>query len=113
MYHKQQVVVKSVVKGVELAEVIQWDETVNTYTRQFIKGSFQCVCVEGWVRVNECVHACMHTCVLPINHMVYNVSVSPLRHCWDCEGHHRDHCVCGVVLQCHISVDINSVAVVR
>ena len=27
MYHMQQVVVGGVVKGVELAEVIQWDET--------------------------------------------------------------------------------------
>ena len=106
MYHMQQVVVGGVVKGVELAEVIQRDETVNTYTRQFSTSKFpSSVCVCRGVRVNVCVHACMHTCVIPLNHMVYNVSVSPLRHCWDCEGHHRDQCVCGLAFQCHISVD--------
>ena len=31
----QLVVVRGVVKGAELAEVVQWDETVGTYTRQF------------------------------------------------------------------------------
>ena len=65
MYHMQQVVVGGVVKGVELAEVIQWDETVNTYTRQFIKGPFKCMCV--WRGGGECVCPCVHAHVCATN----------------------------------------------
>ena len=60
MYYMQQVVVGGVVKGVELAEVIQRGETVNTYTRQFSTSKFPssvCVCSRG---AGECVCPCVH-----------------------------------------------------